>query len=94
MIGRAAMGNPFVFTGEEPSLQRRLNVAVRHFDLLVEDKGERVACLEMRKHLAWYLRGLINANYYKRETSFINTGEDFARAIRRIEREGGGDGRV
>jgi tRNA-dihydrouridine synthase B len=90
MIGRAAMGNPFVFTGEEPSLERRLEKAGRHFELLAGDKGERIACLEMRKHLAWYLRGLPFASYYKRDVSAITTAEDFARCIKglRGERDG------
>jgi tRNA-dihydrouridine synthase B len=92
MIGRGAMGNPFVFTGEEPSLPRRMEVAARHFNLLIDDKGERTACLEMRKHLAWYLRGLPYANHYKREVALITSREDFNKTIRRVEREGGGDG--
>ena len=92
MIGRAAMGNPFVFTGEDPTLARRLEVAARHYELLIEDKGERVASLEMRKHLSWYLRGLHNANFYKREVALINSKDDFYDILRRIEKEGGDDG--
>jgi tRNA-dihydrouridine synthase B len=92
MIGRAAMGNPFVFTGEKPTLARRLEVAARHYGLLVEDKGERVASLEMRKHLSWYLRGLHNANFYKREVALISAKDDFTDILRRIEKEGGDDG--
>ncbi|MDR0325158.1 MAG: tRNA dihydrouridine synthase DusB [Oscillospiraceae bacterium] len=81
MVGRAAMGNPFVFIGEEPGLSRRLEKAGRHFELLTEDKGEKVACLEMRKHLAWYLRGLPYASRYKREVASITSAEDFARCM-------------
>jgi tRNA-dihydrouridine synthase B len=92
MIGRAAMGNPFVFTGEEPSLERRLEKAGRHFELLVGDKGEKIACLEMRKHLAWYLRGLPYASYYKREVSAITAAADFAHCIKGLRGEK--DGRV
>jgi tRNA-dihydrouridine synthase B len=84
MIGRAAMGSPFVFTGEEPTLSRRMEVAAHHFNLLSEDKGERVACLEMRKHLAWYLRSLAHANHYKREAALIETKEGFDKLIRKI----------
>ncbi|MCL2752456.1 MAG: tRNA-dihydrouridine synthase, partial [Firmicutes bacterium] len=92
MIGRAAMGNPFVFTGEEPALERRLEKAERHFKLLVEDKSEKIACLEMRKHFAWYLRGLPFANYYRREVSSIATAEDFIRCVNRVKGER--DGRL
>jgi tRNA-dihydrouridine synthase B len=87
MIGRAAMGNPFVFTGEDPSVARRLDVAERHFALLSEDKGERAACLEMRKHFAWYLRGLAYASLYKKDLSVIATAEDFFRCVKRVRRE-------
>ncbi|MCL1806119.1 MAG: tRNA dihydrouridine synthase DusB [Oscillospiraceae bacterium] len=87
MIGRAAMGNPFVFTGEEPAVARRLEKAGRHFGLLTEDKGERVACLEMRKHLGWYIRGFHCASYYKREISSIATAADFDRCIKRLREE-------
>jgi tRNA-dihydrouridine synthase B len=87
MIGRGAMGNPFIFSGEEPTPARRLDVASRHFEMLIADKGERTACLEMRKHLAWYLRGLPHANRYKRDVSLIACGEDFYRTLLRIGKE-------
>lgn len=72
MIGRAAMGNPWIFaqtvhylaTGEllpPPVLQERLSVTRRHLDLLVKTKGESLALLEMRKHAAWYVKGLPGA---------------------------------
>jgi tRNA-dihydrouridine synthase B len=91
MIGRAAMGNPFVFTGEAPALPRRLEKAERHFELLTEDKGLKIACLEMRKHLAWYLKGLPFANYYKREVASIAEEADFIRCVKRLrgEKDGG-----
>jgi nifR3 family TIM-barrel protein len=72
MIGRAAMGNPWIFsrtvhylaTGElmpGPTPEMRRETAVRHYKLLVETKGEDVANREMRKHLAWYTKGLRGA---------------------------------
>ncbi len=68
MIGRAALGNPWIFrqtvhylaTGEvpaPPTRQEKIEVALKHFELLLETKGERTAVLEMRKHAAWYLKG-------------------------------------
>ena len=41
-----------------------------------EDKGEHIACLEARKHFAWYLRGVAYANYYKEKISHIGTMDD------------------
>ncbi len=72
MIGRAALGNPWIFsrtvhylkTGEllpGPTNGERIATALRHFDLLVRFKGENVAVREMRKHAAWYTRGLRNS---------------------------------
>lgn len=69
MIGRAALGNPWMLyrtiqyltTGEllpEPSGQEKIRIALLHMDRLVALKGEHVAVKEMRKHLAWYLKGL------------------------------------
>jgi tRNA-dihydrouridine synthase B len=69
MIGRGALGNPWLCRrtlhllqeGEllpEPQPAERLQLARRHFDLVVELKGPELALLQMRKHLACYLKGL------------------------------------
>lgn len=71
MIGRAALGNPWIFqrtavylqTGvllPEPAKEEKIKEALRHLELLVEDKGEK-ALWEMRKHAAWYTKGLPGA---------------------------------
>ena len=56
-----------------PPLRERLTTALRQFELAAADKGERVACLEARKHFAWYLRGVPYANYYKEKVSSVTT---------------------
>jgi len=72
MIGRAALGNPWIFghtlnylANHElkplPTLAQRQQMAIRHYHLLVKIKGEHIANLEMRKHLAWYIKGLRGA---------------------------------
>jgi len=87
MIGRATFGNPWVFADvqaalagecayERPVLANRVDVAVRQFELALEDKGEHIACLEARKHFAWYLRGVAYANYYKEKISAIQKMDD------------------
>ncbi len=69
MIGRGALGNPWMLyrtvqyltTGEllpDPTPQEKIDIAILHMDRLVALKGEHVAVKEMRKHLAWYLKGL------------------------------------
>ena len=75
MIGRATFGDPWIFAqaraalaGEElpqrPPLAKRVDLAVRQFELARDDKGEHIACLEARKHFAWYLRGVSHSSYY------------------------------
>ena len=97
MIGRATFGNPWVFSQvsaalsgqaipERPVLSQRVDVAVRQFELAYQDKGEHIACLEARKHFAWYLRGVAYANYYKEKISGIRCMQDvydIAEGIRR-----------
>ncbi|MCY0876196.1 MAG: tRNA dihydrouridine synthase DusB [Firmicutes bacterium] len=72
MIGRAALGYPWIFrevahyleTGERlapPTEQERIEVAIEHLHLLVEDKGENTGVREMRKHAGWYIKGLRGA---------------------------------
>ncbi|MGF9646019.1 tRNA dihydrouridine synthase DusB [Paenibacillus sp. MABNS29] len=69
MIGRGALGNPWMLyrtieylqSGEllpDPSPEEKIRIAILHMDRLVALKGEAVAVREMRKHLAWYLKGL------------------------------------
>ena len=98
MIGRATFGDPWVFQQtaaalrgeqipERPPLAKRVDVAVRQFELAHEDKGEHIACLEARKHFAWYLRGVAYANYYKEQISGIKTMEDVYRIAEGIRRD-------
>ena len=72
MIGRGALGNPWMLyrtiqyltTGEllgDPTPRERMEVAILHMDRLIALRSESVAVREMRKHLAWYLKGLPGA---------------------------------
>lgn len=69
MVARSALGNPWIFreiayflkTGgkmERPGVRERIEVAILHMNLLVENKGEVIGVKEMRKHAAWYIKGL------------------------------------
>jgi len=71
-VGRGALGNPWIFsrtlhyleTGEllpEPGPRERVEAALRHLDLMIAYKGEFLAVREMRKHAAWYLKGLFGS---------------------------------
>ena len=85
MIGRAACGNPWLFrrcrhyleTGEilpEPTAEERVELALLHSHRLIVRKGEFIALREMRKHIAWYIKGIRGATV-ARDT--INKCEDF-----------------
>ena len=98
MIGRASFGDPWIFEQvkaamegqpipERPCLKDRIAVAVRQFELSEADHGEHIACLEARKHFAWYLRGVRNASYYKREITSLNTMADIYRVAKDIVRD-------
>ena len=98
MIGRATFGNPWVFADvanvlagngdyQRPVLSKRVDLAVRQFELALEDKGEHIACLEARKHFAWYLRGVAYANYYKEQISAIQKMDDIYRIAEGIRKD-------
>ncbi|MBQ3147578.1 MAG: tRNA dihydrouridine synthase DusB [Oscillospiraceae bacterium] len=95
MIGRSTFGDPWVFgevraalAGEElpqrPCLKDRIAVALRQFELAQQDHGEHIACLEARKHFAWYLRGVSHSSYYKNQISSMQKMEDIYRIAKDI----------
>ena len=95
MIGRSVFGDPWIFeevraalNGEEypgrPCLSDRIGVAVEQFRLSEQDHGEHIACLEARKHFAWYLRGVPHSSYYKNQITSLNTMEDIYRVAKDV----------
>lgn len=97
-VGRAAFGDPWVFErlnaaleGREipqlPCLAERMETALTQFSLACEDKGEHIACLEARKHLAWYLRGVAHSAYYKEQISRLSTPEEVHAVVKAIVRD-------
>lgn len=107
MIGRGALGNPWMLyrtiqylaTGEllgDPSPREKMEVAILHLDRLIALKNEAVAVREMRKHLAWYLKGLPGGARVK-DVIMEETGRDRMVAIldqyiRSLEDNGEQDG--
>ncbi len=98
MIGRSSFGDPWVFQEvlaawrkepipERPALKDRIDVAVEQFRLSEQDHGEHIACLEARKHFAWYLRGVAHSAYFKNQISSMNTMEDIYRIASQIVRD-------
>ena len=98
MIGRSVFGDPWIFeevraalNGEEyagrPCLADRIAMAVEQFQLSEQDHGEHIACLEARKHFAWYLRGVPHSSYYKNQITSLNTMEDIYRVAKDVIRD-------
>jgi nifR3 family TIM-barrel protein len=87
MIGRAVMGNPFIIRETIALLEKgtkiisadweeRLALAREHLDLAITYKGERVAVREMRKHVAWYIKGMRAAARLRENINKANTREE------------------
>lgn len=87
MIGRGAMGNPWLFkqtvhylaTGEllqEPTPRERINTAIRHLEMIVTEKGEFIGVSEMRKHAAWYTKGFRGAANLRQRINQAKTVEE------------------
>ena len=98
MAGRAAFGDPWLFERlraalrgktppELPPLADRVDTALQQFALAREDKGEHIACLEARKHFAWYLRGVPHSGFYKEQISSISAFSDIERLAKEIKRD-------
>lgn len=92
MIGRGAQGNPWIFkrinhymaTGEilpEPNVEEKMNTALKHLKLAVKEHGEYVAVREMRKHIAWYLKGLRNSARIRDEVNKIESYEGVVKKL-------------
>jgi len=87
MIGRAAMGNPWIFreilyylkTGkkmDEPSNKERLETMLEHLELEINLKGEEVAIKEMRKYISGYTKGLKDASQFRSKINTLQTKEE------------------
>jgi tRNA-dihydrouridine synthase B len=98
MIGRGSFGNPWLFEqaaaaicGEPvpklPPLAQRVDTALRQFRLAETLKGEKIACLEARKHFAWYLRGVPHAGFFREQIMKIETMADIYKVSDVIKRE-------
>ncbi len=92
MIGRAALGNPWMIyqtvhyleTGElidQPTPQEKVDVCLLHMDRLIQLKGEKIAILEMRKHAAWYLKGLRGNGRARRRMNEAETRDQMVRIL-------------
>lgn len=90
-IGRGAMGNPWIFKrisllmeGKEdkkPTYEEIIQMAIKHLNMLCIDKGEKIAVKEMRKHIAWYIKGMKNSNKVKNEVNRLTSKKEVERLL-------------
>ncbi len=87
MIGRATLGNPWIFsqtleylkTGKKiskPSNEERLNIILKHIELEINEKGERVAIKEMRKHISAYTKSLKDSSQFRNKMNTLETKKE------------------
>ncbi len=92
MIGRAALGNPWMLyrtvqylengiIAPEPTAREKMNICMLHMDRLIDLKGEDVAAREMRKHAAWYLKGLPQTGSVRNEINQMTTREEMSKLL-------------
>ncbi len=95
MIGRGVLGNPWLIkecvdyldNGTIPtpiSLEDRVNMLERHFNLLLETKNDKLALLEIRSHAAWYLKGISGTSEYKNRLFQTKTKEEFQLLLKEL----------
>lgn len=95
MIGRGALGNPWVFAqvnawlNEErpmpaPAVSERIRVMLQHIRRLCDLKGEAHGMREARKHAGWYLHGLRGAAGFRREAGTLQTYDQLAALCARL----------
>ena len=97
MFARGAIGNPFIFrmsselfsTGSYriPTIEEKVDTAIRHLHLATGYYGENTACREMRKHLMAYIKGIRGANKVKAEISQALTERECVMALKKLLEE-------
>jgi tRNA-dihydrouridine synthase len=95
MFARGALGNPFIFSETkslllkgswtQPTRKERLETALEQLRLRVPDRGERSACLEMRKQFCAYVKGMKGGAALRRDFIKAETIEDYERIISKAE---------
>ena len=99
VVGRAAQGNPWVFReiaaalqGEEaepPTPRERVDTAARHFELEKALYGEKLAVLQMRKHIAWYVHGMKGASRFRETINQKSSAAEVIAALKEYAEQAG-----
>ena len=98
MIGRGCFGDPWLFARakaalegreepKDPPLAERMDTALRQIELLSQHLGERIACLEARHHVPWYLHGVAHSGYYKQQLVKVENLQQLREIIKGIKHD-------
>lgn len=93
MIGRACLGNPWIFKEveyylknnekmPEISFSEKYEAILEHFDLLLKEKGEYTATREIRKHISWYVKGMENATSIRNKINSVESEKQFKEILK------------
>ncbi|MFH0801258.1 MAG: tRNA dihydrouridine synthase DusB [bacterium] len=82
MIGRGSLGNPWIFRGTPPLPGELRAVILEHLDLMLDLEEEKRAILKMRKHLAWYVRGIPGAAEFREKASRVTSKREIETLLR------------
>lgn len=96
MIGRGALGNPFIFNEifqylkfnkviKKPEINEKLEVMKTHIEMLCKDKGEYIGMKEARKHCGWYIKGINGAREFRRHCGTLSTINELYTLIEEIK---------
>ena len=105
MIGRAALGNPWMMYQTvkylesgillpEPSVREKMDVCVLHLDRLIALKDEYIAVREMRKHAAWYLKGVSGNGKIRKEINNVETRDQLVGLLYSLVEDVETEGRI
>ena len=98
MIGRGVLGNPWLVSDineylnkgtlpKRKSCQEKVDMCLKHIDYLSKIKPEKLVCLEIRNHIAWYLKGLKNSNLVKEKVYQATKVYDIINILKEFEEE-------
>lgn len=98
MIGRATLGNPWIIKKcveklendidiPDPSYTERIDMILKHYNLLKENTNEKTALLEIKTHALWYLKYIPNSKEIKRQISVVKTEKEFLEILKIFKQE-------
>lgn len=90
-VGRGAMGNPWIFkrikllmdgkADVKPSNKEKIEMSIKHLEMISDLKGEYIGVREMRKHIGWYLKGMKNSSIIRNNINTMDTKDEMIKTL-------------